>query len=82
MPGEARPRVGHGLRREEKKLNPRRFLEWGMDPWNPKAMWRRVQRSVRDWMEPEDVEPDPSVLFHLTFTMPLVIGVLLALRQL
>jgi hypothetical protein len=53
-----------------------------MNPWNPKTMWRRVQRSVRDWMEPEDVEPDPSVLFHLTFTMPLVIGVLVALRQL
>ena len=60
MPGEARGGVGYGLRQGEKKLNSRRFLERGMDPWNPKTMWRRVQRSVRDWMEPEDVEPDPS----------------------
>lgn len=55
-----------------------------MKPWNPKTMWQRVQRSVRDWMEPEEAEaePDPSLVFHLTFTMPLVIGVLVALRQL
>ena len=54
-----------------------------MKPWNPKTMWRRVRRSVRDWMEPEEAEPaDPSLMFHLTFTMPLVIGVLVALRQL
>jgi hypothetical protein len=53
-----------------------------MSPWNPKTMWRRVRRSVRDWMEPEEAEPDPSMVFHLTFTMPLIIGVLVALRQL
>ena len=44
-------------------------------------MWRRVRRSVRDWMEPEEAEPDPALIFHLTFTMPLVMGVLFALRQ-
>ena len=56
-----------------------------MKTWNPKSMWRRVQRSVLDWIEPEEAEeaePDPALLFHLTFTMPLVIGVLVALRQL
>jgi hypothetical protein len=52
-----------------------------MKPWNPKTVWRRVRNSVRDWMQPEEAEPDPSLLFHLAFTMPLVIGVLVALRQ-
>ena len=67
---------------EGQELNPARFLESGMKPWNPKTMWRRVRRSVRDWMEPEEAEPDPSLMFHLTFAMPLIIGVLIALRQL
>jgi hypothetical protein len=54
-----------------------------MDSWNPKAVWRRMSRSVRDWIEvEEDAEPDPALFFHLTFTMPLVIGLLVALRQL
>jgi hypothetical protein len=61
---------------------PRAFIEPGMRPWNPKTVWRRVRRSVRDWIEPEEAEPDPSLLFHLAFTMPLVIGILFALRQL
>jgi hypothetical protein len=44
-----------------------------------------VQRSVLDWIEPEDAqeaEPDPALVFHLTFTMPLLIGILVAIRSL
>lgn len=54
------------------------------DPLEPGRLWDRLERAVRDWMEPQadderDVE-DPSLPFHLSVTMPLLI-VLAALAR-
>jgi hypothetical protein len=57
-----------------------------MADWNPKDLWDELRRAIDDWMAPgEDQEGeqagDPSLLFHLCFTAPLVIGVLAMLRR-
>lgn len=55
-------------------------------PSKTKRLWDRLERAVRDWMDPEaererDVE-DPSLLFHLSITMPLAILVAALARRL
>jgi hypothetical protein len=55
------------------------------EPWNPKGLWDRLERAVRDWMDPgadeeRDTE-DPALLFHLCITMPLLIMVAALVRR-
>jgi hypothetical protein len=55
------------------------------EPWNPKGLWDRLERAVRDWIDPEadrerDTE-DPSLLFHVSITMPLLILVAAIARR-
>lgn len=49
-----------------------------MRDWNPKTLWDELLRAVQGWMEPEDEEgekaQDPSWMFHLAFTAPLLLG--------
>lgn len=49
-----------------------------MRDWKPKALWDEVRRTVRDWMERDDDEgekaQDPSFMFHVLFTVPLLLG--------
>jgi hypothetical protein len=57
-----------------------------MADWNPKHLWEDLRRAIDEWMVPdEDGEgeqaDDPTLLFHLCFTAPLVIGVLAMLRR-
>jgi hypothetical protein len=57
-----------------------------MADWNPKHLWEDLRRAIDDWMAgDEDGEGeqagDPSLLFHLAFTAPLVLGVLAMLRR-
>ena len=57
-----------------------------MADWNPKHLWEDLRRAIDDWMaRDEDGEgeqaDDPSLLFHLAFTAPLVLGVLAMLRR-
>jgi hypothetical protein len=57
-----------------------------MTDWNPKALWTELRRAIDDWMAGEregegEQADDPTLLFHLCFTAPLVIGVLAMLRR-
>jgi hypothetical protein len=57
-----------------------------MAEWNPKQLWDELRRAIDDWMvgdqDPEGEQADdPTLLFHLCFTAPLVIGVIAMLRR-
>jgi hypothetical protein len=57
-----------------------------MADWNPKHLWDDLRRAIDEWMVPEDdgegeQADDGTLLFHLIFTAPLVIGVLTMLRR-
>lgn len=58
-----------------------------MADWKPKDLWNELRRAIDDWMAPGDDREegeqagDPTLLFHLCFTAPLVIGVLAMLRR-
>jgi hypothetical protein len=57
-----------------------------MPDWNPKHLWNELRRRIDDWMvRDEDGEgeqaDDPTLLFHLCFTAPMVIGVLAMMRR-
>ncbi len=44
--------------------------------WKPRAIWNEVREKVRGWMDTDherEVE-DPNLVFHLAFTIPLLIG--------
>lgn len=49
-----------------------------MRDWKPKTLWDALLRTVQGWMEPDDEEgekaQDPSLMFHLLFTVPLLLG--------
>ena len=49
-----------------------------MRDWKPKTLWDELVRTVHGWIEREDEEgeqaQDPSWLFHLLFTAPLLLG--------
>ena len=53
-----------------------------MKDWNPKGLWDELRRAFGARPEDDDDErtTDPALLFHLTFTAPLVIGLLLLAR--
>ena len=51
---------------------------------NPKSLWDEL-RSFMGWVDDDDEEgeqaQDPALLFHLLFTVPLVITVLATTRR-
>ena len=53
-----------------------------MKSWDPKTLWDELRRALDDWMgeEPEQAD-DPSLFYHLCFTAPLVIGLLMMVRR-
>lgn len=57
-----------------------------MKDWDPKSLWQQLRRRLDDWMEgevegdPEQAD-DPTLLFHLCFTTPFVIGLLMMVRR-
>jgi hypothetical protein len=54
-----------------------------MSDWNPKSFWDELKRTFQGWTEDdEEQSSDPTLLFHLMFTAPLLIGVLAMIRKL
>ena len=54
-----------------------------MSDWNPKSLWDELKRTFeRDNSDDEEQSSDPTLLFHMMFTAPLVIGVLAMVRRL
>lgn len=54
-----------------------------MADWNPKSLWKSLLESVfgQPGEDRKDRALDPDLVFHLAFTAPMVIGVLLSLRR-
>ncbi len=57
-----------------------------MKAWDPKVLWEEVKRALRGWSEDDESESgehssDPTLLFHLMFTAPMVLGLLLMARR-
>jgi hypothetical protein len=54
-------------------------LEKAMRDWKPKSLWDELRRAFHGWMEDDEGEQreqasDPSLMFHLVFTAPLLLG--------
>jgi hypothetical protein len=57
--------------------------------WQPQQIWESVRQRVREWMGVEDTqdshsqedEADPSLLFHLSISAPLLIALLMLMRR-
>ena len=56
-----------------------------MKDWNLKAVWDEIKRTLgsgeRDDDSSEDQSSDPTLLFHLMFTAPLLLGLLMMARR-
>ena len=55
-----------------------------MKDWDLKALWAELKRTLGG--EPDDdgegeQSSDPTLLYHLMFTAPLLLGLLLAMRR-
>jgi hypothetical protein len=50
---------------------------------HPKTLWDQLRQALDTWMggEPEEGEEDPTLLFHLCLTAPLLIGLVSMLRR-
>jgi hypothetical protein len=50
--------------------------------WSPKAVWDRVQRKVKGWMDDEEAQADDaSIAFLLAFIAPLLVAYVILLRR-
>lgn len=49
--------------------------------WRPKSLWDELLRAFHGWMDEQDDEQtqDPALVFHLLFTVPLVLGIFAAM---
>lgn len=57
-----------------------------MAHWDPKDAWDELRRAIDEWMGGEregegEQADDATLLFHLAFTAPLVMGVIALLRH-
>ena len=53
-----------------------------MSDWNPKSLWDELKRTFGGRDEDDDEQSsDPTLLFHLMFIAPLLIGVLAMIRR-
>lgn len=54
-----------------------------MRDWKPKTLWDELRRALQGWMEEDEKERsvDPTLMFHLTFTAPLVLGILVMVKR-
>ena len=54
-----------------------------MSPWNPKGLWDELKRTFEGWTNDDDEQSsDPTLVFHLLFTAPLLIGLLAMVHRL
>ena len=53
-----------------------------MSNWNPKGLWDELKRAFGGWNDDDDEQSsDPTLLFHLMFLAPLLLGVLAMIRK-
>lgn len=55
-----------------------------MKEWDPKSVWEELRKTLRSWTGDDDDERrtvDPSLLFHLMITVPLMLALLTMARR-
>lgn len=53
-----------------------------MSHWNPKSLWDEFIKTLTGTDEERrDRSVDPSLLFHMMFTAPLLLGLLLMVKR-
>ena len=54
-----------------------------MRNWDPKSLWEELRRTLQGWThDDEEQSSDPTLLFHLMLTAPLLIGILAMVKRL
>ena len=54
-----------------------------MGDWNPKGLWDELKRTFQSASDDDDEQSgDPTLLFHMMLTAPLLIGLLAMIRKL
>jgi hypothetical protein len=48
----------------------------------PPNLWEQLRRALREWRDGAREQADPSLVFHLAFTAPLLLGLLALARRL
>ena len=56
-----------------------------MKVWDPKALWNEVKRAFSgtedDDRQSDEQSGDPTLLFHMMFTAPLLLGLIMMARR-
>lgn len=56
-----------------------------MRDWKPKTLWDELLRTFQGWMDEDEQEDeqtrDPTLIFHVLFTAPLVIAIFAAMAS-
>ena len=59
-----------------------------MADWQPGSVWEALRQRVMEWMDAGENDPssnedeaDPTLMFHLAVTAPMVIGLLILMRR-
>jgi hypothetical protein len=54
-----------------------------MSHWDPKSLWDELKRTFQSSSDDdEEQSTDPTLLFHMMFTAPILIGLLAMVRKL
>jgi hypothetical protein len=54
-----------------------------MSDWNPKGLWDELKRTFQGASDDDEEQSgDPTLLYHMMFTAPLLIGLLAMIRKL
>jgi hypothetical protein len=52
-----------------------------MKDWTPRTIWHHVRDTLRSWLGDDAQEDEPELLFHLAFTVPFVVAIVMMLRR-
>jgi hypothetical protein len=74
--------------RAGRELNSGAFLEIcgrseerAMKDWSPRTIWHRLREALESLLGGEAGDDEPELLFHLAFTAPFVLAILMMLRR-
>ena len=57
-----------------------------MRDWKPKSLWDELRRALHGWMKDDEGEQreqasDPSLMFHMIFTAPVLLGLFVMMTR-
>jgi hypothetical protein len=58
-----------------------RAEERAMKDWSPRTIWHRVRETLESLLGAEAGDDEPELMFHLAFTVPFVLAIVMMLRR-